>query len=120
FVDKHAGGLFYMSGPQFSSRFISLPQTQGIRDILPVSFDQVDALDVESLTTSYSKEWKLVITPDGADHAMMRLDQDPRVNLDKWATLPGIYWSFPSRGVVPGAKSLMEHSDPALRTGNGN
>jgi hypothetical protein len=35
--------------------------------------------------------------------------------LQRWETLPGIFWSFPSDEPKPTANVLVEHSDPTLK-----
>jgi hypothetical protein len=35
--------------------------------------------------------------------------------MERWNSLPGIFWSFPVEGKKPGARTLIEHSDDTLR-----
>ena len=119
FLGEHGGGVMWIAGPKFTARFLSSASTSGVRDLLPITVGRLSALDVESLVVTHPREWPIRITADGADHVMMRLDKDPQINQQMWDVMPGIYWSFPVRGVKPGAKVLAEHSDPRLTTPDG-
>lgn len=119
FLTDHAGGVFWMAGPKFTPRFVDSPRTSGIRDILPVTVGQLTALDVESLVMTHTRQWPMRLTANGTDHAMLRLEQDPVKNRAAWESMPGIFWSFPARQAKPGCQVLLEHTDPRLRTREG-
>jgi hypothetical protein len=120
FVSDHAGGLLFMAGPQHTARILTQFRTRSIRDLMPVNVDELTHMDVQLLVATYSRPWPLSITGTGADHAMMRLDDDPQINRRMWQAMPGIFWSFQARSAKPAASVLVEHSDPRLRGRDGN
>jgi hypothetical protein len=120
FVGEHSGGLLFMTGPKHSGRFLTGPRTSEIQKILPVSFGDVGAMEVASLLTTNQRAWPLKVVQANADHPVLRFYPDRQETLQRWETLPGIFWSFPSQGPKPTAQVLLEHSDPTLRSVEGS
>ncbi len=118
YLGEHGGGLFYMSGPKYTSRFFEGARSRGITEVLPVQVGRLDASKVEALGVTKTKEWPMILSAAGVDHAMLRLDKDPKVNRRLCEGLPGVFWSYPVNGVKPAATILVEHSDPRLRRRN--
>jgi len=117
FVGEHAGGMLYMAGPKFSGRFLSLPCTRALADLLPVQLGDVAAVEAAMLTASNTRAWQLGVVPANVDQPLMRFFPDPQQSLELWQSLPGVYWSFPNRGPKPVARVLIEHTDPTLPDG---
>ena len=120
FVGDHSGGLLFMAGPKNSGRFLTGARTSEFQKILPVSFGDVGAMEVASLLTTNQRAWPLKVVQANADHAILRFYPDRQESLQRWETLPGIFWSFPSQGPKPTAQVLLEHSDPTLRSVEGS
>lgn len=119
FVGEHSGGLLFMAGPKHSGRLLTGARTSEIQKILPISFGDVGALEVASLLSSNQRSWPLKVTQANVDHPVMRFYPDRQETLQRWETLPGIFWSFPSQQPKPTATVLLEHSDPTLRSVEG-
>lgn len=119
FLADHAGGVMWVAGPKFTARFLTFSRTSSMRDLLPVQVGELSALDIETLVMTHPKDWPIKVAAEGADHVLMRLDKDPLVNQQMWDVMPGIYWSFPVKRAKPGAKVLAEHTNPRLRTRDG-
>lgn len=120
FVGEHSGGLLFMAGPKHSGRFLTGAQTSEFQKVLPVSFGDVGAMEVASLLTTNQRAWPLKVVQANADHPIMRFYPNRQESLQRWETLPGIFWSFPSQGPKPTAQVLLEHSDPTLRSVEGS
>ncbi|QDU30970.1 hypothetical protein ETAA8_61230 [Anatilimnocola aggregata] len=120
FVGEHSGGLLFMAGPKYSGRFLTSARTSEFQKVLPVSFGDVGAMEVASLLTTNQRAWPLKVVQANADHPTMRFYPDRQETLQRWETLPGIFWSFPSQGPKPTAQVLLEHSDPTLRSVEGS
>lgn len=120
FVGEHSGGLLFMAGPKHSGRFLTGPRTSEFQKILPVSFGDVGAMEVASLLTTNQRAWPLKVVQANSDHPVMRFYPDRQETLQRWETLPGIFWSFPSQGPKPTAQVLLDHSDPTLRSVEGS
>ncbi len=115
FVDGHSGGLAYMPGPIHSGSFLRDARTSGITKILPVDLGDVGDMEVAALLATNTREWPLQIVTANLDHPVMRFFPEREENEQIWNQMPGVYWSFPARASRPGARRLIEHSDPALR-----
>ena len=115
FIGEHAGGFLYMAGPKFSGRFLAASKTRELRDLLPVRFGDVRAMEVEALLSSNARAWDLGVVAANVDQPIMRFSPEPNRSLDQWKALPGIYWSFPAQQTKPAARTLIEHTDPTLR-----
>jgi hypothetical protein len=120
FVGEHSGGLLFMAGPKHSGRFLTGARTSEFQKVLPVSFGDVGAMEVASLLTTNQRAWPLKMVQANADHPVLRFYPDRQETLQRWETLPGIFWSFPSQGAKPTAQVLLEHSDPTLRSVEGS
>ena len=115
FIGEHAGGFLYMAGPKFSGRFLAAEKTRELRDVLPVRFGDVRAMEVETLLASNARAWALGVVAANVDQPIMRFYPEPTQSLDRWKSLPGIFWSFPAQEAKPASRALIEHSDPTLR-----
>lgn len=120
FVGEHAGGFLYLAGPKFSGRFLAGDKTVEMRDILPVRFGDVRAMEVESLLGNNSRAWDLGVVAANVDQPIMRFYPEPQRSLELWKKLPGIYWSFPAQQAKPASRTLIEHTDPTLRDVSGS
>jgi len=119
FVRDHSGGLLYMAGPSYTSRFLGGARTEKLREILPVRFGDLAAIDVESLLQSEDRDWPLGIVERSLDHPLMRFYPELNRSLDAWKLFPGIIWSYPVREAIPASTVLLEHTDPALNQVHG-
>jgi uncharacterized membrane protein len=120
FVGEHSGGLLFMAGPKHSGRLLTGPRTAEFSKVLPVSFGDVGALEVAALLSTNQRAWPLKVVPANADHPTMRFYPERQETLQRWETLPGVFWSFPSKDAKPTAQVLLEHSDPTLRSVEGS
>ncbi len=119
FCKKHSGGVLYMAGPKYSGQFLTNERTGKIKDLLPVRFEDVSALEVQSLLSTNRTPWPLRVTAANADHPVLSFYSDRRENLSRWESLPGIFWSFPCEQAKPTTQILLEHTDPTLRNSFG-
>lgn len=115
FVGDHAGGVLFMAGPKFTAKMLTMNRTSTLRDVLPVRFGDVAAMEIQEMLTTNSQSWPLKVAPSGMDHPVMTFYADREQTLHRWETLPGIFWSFPSEEPKPTANVLVEHSDPTLK-----
>jgi len=120
FVGEHSGGLLFMAGPKHSGRLLTNARTSGLAQVLPVTFGDVGALEVAALLSTNQRAWNLKVVPANADHPTMRFYPDRQETLQRWETLPGIFWSFPCKDARPTSQVLLEHSDPTLRSVEGS
>jgi von Willebrand factor type A domain len=120
FVGEHSGGLLFMAGPKHSGRLLTSPRTSEFSKVLPVSFGDVGALEVAALLSTNQRSWPVKVVPSNADNPVMRFYPEREETLRRWETLPGIFWSFPSKDAKPTAQVLVEHSDPTLRSVEGS
>ncbi|MEM6473695.1 MAG: hypothetical protein AAF802_29320, partial [Planctomycetota bacterium] len=119
FIGEHAGGFLYMAGPKYSGRFLAAQKTRELRDLLPVRFGDVRAVEVETLLSSNARAWDLGVVTSNVDQPIMRFFPEPTRSLDQWKELSGIYWSFPAQQAKPASRVLIEHTDPTLRGAEG-
>jgi hypothetical protein len=80
----------------------------------------VGALEVAALLSTNQRAWGLKVVPANVDHPTMRFYPDRQETLQRWETLPGIFWSFPCKDARPTSQVLIEHSDPTLRSVEGS
>jgi len=115
FVDEKARGLLYLAGTKFSGRFLSGEPTKDLADLLPVTFGDLGAMEVAAMLQTNTRAWDLGVVAANVDHPIMRFYPEPRESMELWNNLPGIFWSFPAKSVKPGARVLIEHTDPTLK-----
>ncbi|MFO8012869.1 MAG: VWA domain-containing protein [Phycisphaerae bacterium] len=114
FVGEHAGGLFWVAGPKYTTRFLTSYQTRGMRDLLPVRVGDGTG-DVRLFDRPHTRTWPMHFTPDGTEHPLLRFGGDSDAGRSVAAALPGVYWSYPAASAKPGATTLIEHGDPRLK-----
>lgn len=120
FCKNKAGGLMFMAGPQFTGEFVTLNRLQGIREILPVRIgdaqyiDSSDALAFAAPNTLAD----MLLVRHNLDHPVLSFHSEATENEKRWASMPGIYWSFPALAAKPTARVLMERGDQVGAEGN--
>jgi hypothetical protein len=119
YLAEHGGGVLWMAGPAHTASFFGTPGAADILDMLPVVPAPRAGLLPEQLAVTFTRQWPLKVAPDGVDHAVFRLHEDPVINRRLVEQLPGICWSFPVERVKPAARVLVTHEDPRLRTAEG-
>ncbi|MGK0189673.1 MAG: hypothetical protein ACI9R3_005490 [Verrucomicrobiales bacterium] len=118
FVRERSGGVLYMPGPVFGPNFITSIHAKAMQELIPVRIDEMAATATAVDTQSYDRAWPLQVVAANVDQPIMRFYPDSQKTLEQWKALPGIYWSFPAIASKPAARTLLEHSDPTLRTAN--
>ena len=119
YLNERAGGWLFAAGPKHADRWLAESTARGLRDLLPVRLDTPGAGEVESLTLRPQQEWPFAVAPMAIDHPLLKFTTEAAANQRLWQRMPGVYWSFPAGEVKPGARPLLEHSDPTLRTSRG-
>ncbi len=113
FCKNKAGGVLFMAGPQFTSEFVTLNRLTGIRDILPVRMGDMQYIDtadaLNSATAGASSN--MLMVRHNLDHPVLSFHSDAGENERRWGSMPGIYWSFPSKGAKPTTRVLMERGN---------
>jgi hypothetical protein len=115
FVGEHAGGLFWVAGPKYTTRLLTAYPTRGLRDLLPVRLGDA-AGEARLFDRPHTRAWPMHATPDGKGHPLLAFgdEADPGAGAAAPA-LPGVYWSYPAASAKPGATTLLEHGDPRLK-----
>lgn len=119
YVSEHSGGVLYMAGPKYTGQFLSNPRTREIAGVIPVRFGDVGSLEVMTMLSTNNRAYPVRVVAANSDHDMLRFYDDRQASLQRWESLPGIFWSFPAIGPKPTAQVLLEHSDTTLRTSEG-
>jgi hypothetical protein len=108
FVGDHSGGLLYMAGPKFTAQMLTSAVTNELTRLLPVKFADLAALSVESLLAANDASASLAVVAANADHPVLGFFADRNETVDKWQSLPGVFWSFPASEAAPTAQVLIE------------
>lgn len=119
FTGEHGGGVLFMAGPRHSGRLLSSPAAAALRDLLPVRLPDAERIELSTLPSGHVRAWPLKPVVGSGDHPLLRLGADAGSEADRWESLPGAYWSFPALEAKPTATTLIEHSDPTLRSSTG-
>lgn len=115
FSSEKAGGVLFMAGPKFTTDFLTLPRTQGLKEVLPVQIGNAADTEVaQILASTNSLAGKLEVVQPNIDHQILKFPGDRNQNLELWDNLPGIYWSYPAAKAKPTTQTLVEHGDITL------
>ncbi len=105
FVQDHQGGLLYVPGPKHAVSFLSRPDLDPLRALLPI----VPAGALDAGGRGATERWPLRATPDGVLHPATRLAGDTDACARAWSRLPGPFFSFPVQRVKHGGVVLVRH-----------
>jgi uncharacterized membrane protein len=111
FVGERGGGLLVLGGRSFASRgLIGTP----LEESLPVELsDRRGAVVRTSLGgRDAATHNKLVVTPEGENHPVMRIGGSREDSLKAWSALPALAASAPLGGPRPGATVLAVTEAP--------
>lgn len=111
FVDNLGGGLLIGAGPRHGLR--SLRGTSVTR-LLPVVLAEDDGRRAGPATEPF----RIRLTPEGAQHSVLRMEGDSRQNDELWKQLSPFYWHLPVKEPKPGALVLAEHPFERNEAGN--
>ena len=114
FVEQKAGGLMFVAGQRYTTDFLSLARTAGIRTLLPVRLETGGNAALSSLLQTSSGMAGFQPVSANLDHQVLGFAADRTENLRLWENMPGIYWSYPAIEGKPTAKTLLEHKDTTL------
>lgn len=114
FVEQKAGGLMFVAGQRFTTDFLSLGRTSGIRKLLPVRLEAGGNAALTNLLQTSSGLAGFQPVSANLDHQVLGFSADPGENLQIWKSMPGIYWSYPAISGKTTSKTLLEHQDTTL------
>ncbi len=120
FCKNKAGGVMFMAGPQFTSEFVTLNRLSGIRDVLPVRLGDAQYIaSSDALAFADPNDLASMLpVKHNMDHPVLSFHSEAAENEKRWASLPGIYWSFPALAAKPTARVLMERGEQPGAEGN--
>src|SRR5206468_7152312 len=112
FVAERGGGLLVLGGRSFATRGLI---GTALEEALPVELnDRRGGLIVTSLGgRDAATHNKIVVTPDGENHPIMRVAGSREESLKAWSALPALAASAPLGGPRPGATILAVAQAPA-------
>jgi len=111
FVAERGGGLVVLGGRSFTSRGLI---GTALEEALPVELnDRRGGLIVTALAGRDAAHNKIVVTPDGENHPIMRVAGSREDSLKAWSALPPLAASAPLGGPRPGATVLAVTQAPA-------
>jgi len=111
FVAERGGGLVVLGGRSFTSRGLI---GTALEEALPVELnDRRGGLVVTALAGRDAAHNKIVVTPDGENHPIMRVAGSREDSLKAWSALPPLAASAPLGGPRPGATVLAVTQAPA-------
>ena len=111
FVSERGGGLLVLGGRSFNARgLLGTP----LEEALPVELnDRRSSVIRTSLAARDSAVHnKLVVTPEGENHPVMRIAGSREESLKQWSALPALAASAPLGGPRPGATVLAVTQAP--------
>jgi hypothetical protein len=116
------GGLCYVAGHKYADTILVDPPEsfRPLATLLPVTLASSATSDLERLRSDRPQAWRLRLTSYGADHPVTRLGNSSDETAAIWDIMPGIYVSHPVQQLKPGARALVNHSNPARRTSRGH
>lgn len=108
FVALRGGGLLLLGGRSFDQRGLS---GSPLEEVLPVELNDRRGAVLRTSANAVERN-KVVITPDGEQHPLMRLALSPDETRKKWASLPALPWTAALGGPRPGAQILAVTGGP--------
>ncbi len=115
-----AGGLLFISGPQFTGEFLTMNRLRDLRDLLPVRLGDTEFINTIQALASATNDRAGVMLPvtHNLDHPVMSFRNDAAETEEIWKAMPGVYWNFPTIAAKPTARVLLERGDQMNAEGN--
>ena len=110
-ISNEGGGLIVVAGDVYTPRTASEPDLEPIRRLYPVLLEEIGLRisGSDSARVSYPLEF----TQEGQSAEFLDLEEPEGVSA--WEEFPGIFRTYPTRGVKRGATVYAESSDPLAR-----
>ena len=120
FCKYKAGGVLFMTGPHFSSEFLTLNRLAGFRDLLPVKFGDNEFIDRSVVLASATGDdaGSMLVVNHNLDHPVMSFKADVQQSAEIWGLMPGVSWTFPTKEAKATARVLLERGDQVNGEGN--
>jgi len=109
FVSERGGGLLVMGGRSFDQQ--ALLRTP-LENLVPVDLTDRAGLAVPAGRRSDADDLRLLLTPDGERHPIMRLGPTLEDTRRRWREAPALAAAAPIGGPRPGATVLAESVEP--------
>ncbi len=111
FADEFGGGVCFVAGPRHDpGAYRDTPLAALLPVVLPADAGRPD------LNRTFATSFKYKLSPEGRDHPIVRLEEDPDRNAELWEDndggndgLPGQFWFHRADGLKPGATALVLH-----------
>lgn len=103
FVSERGGGLLVLGGRSFVERGLA---GTALEPVLPVELNDRRGVLRASLDRGQATHNKILITPEGEAHPVMRIGASPADTRRLWSALPPLAASAPLGGPRPGATLL--------------
>lgn len=122
FVSVHRGGLAYIASNKYTRQNLVYGSAgeenvfEPLATMLPVALHRQGLSIAEQIAREDGVAWRLLLTPLGAEHPIMRLGATPEETRELWGLMPGIYWAYPVQRLKPAAVALAESSSHLGRT----
>lgn len=105
FVNDRGGTLVVIAGPvAMPHAFVGRP----LAELLPVNFET----SARPVMAGPESRFRIKLTAEGLDNAVMRLAVDPAENDRAWSEVPEIYWRHAVKGAKEGA-TVLAYALPA-------
>ena len=123
FVGKDGGGIIFVPGELYSQQLFEdddpeSPAAKWTR-LLPIVREPGLFRTEAQVRLSTLSTYLLELTPEGRGDPIFEFHPDPIRNRAVLASLPGMYWSFPTTRARPGATVLARHGDPRMQNQHG-
>lgn len=118
-VTRLGGGLLYSAARPHASGFMRNPTFQGIVDLMPVSLDPEADLILNQIGHYQTTASPIEISPDAAQHPILRVSDDPRQDALRWQEFTEVFWHYPVLREKPVATVLLRHANSRMRNNYG-
>lgn len=111
FVGNEGGGFGMIAGERAApQRYVGTP----LEKLIPVRIDPAFSGRYDANLTS---GYRPVLTPEGLTSRIFRFERDPEANVERFESLPELYWAARTLGPKPGATVLADH--PSMQSSTG-
>lgn len=106
FVAEVGGSLLYVAGEHYTHALSTSIRSASLLDLIPVFLEGTHPSEL----LTHHKPWRPLLTAAGMNHPLCSLNNDTKLSLTLWKTLPPFHYAYAASQIKPATLVLAENT----------